>query len=75
MSSFNPMSLDYVYYPVSGIMWVWHKVFSFVPGLGPDSVLVGLPEGAEDRAAVQRMIDEEPLGAQVTTRRDARGRR
>ncbi|NMD57902.1 MULTISPECIES: membrane protein insertase YidC [Tsukamurella] len=31
------MSLDYVYYPVSGIMWVWHKVFSFVPGLGPDS--------------------------------------
>lgn len=29
----------------------------------------------EDRAAVQRMIDEEPLGAQVTTRRDARGRR
>ncbi|SDQ39231.1 YidC/Oxa1 family membrane protein insertase [Tsukamurella pulmonis] len=37
MSSFNPMSLDYVYYPVSGIMWVWHKVFSFVPGLGPDS--------------------------------------
>lgn len=37
MSSFNPVSLDYVYYPVSGIMWVWHKVFSLVPGLGPDS--------------------------------------
>lgn len=35
--AFNPVSLDYVYYPVSGIMWVWHKVFSFVPGLGPDS--------------------------------------
>lgn len=34
---FNPLSLDYVYYPVSGIMWVWHKVFSFVPGLGPNS--------------------------------------
>ncbi|WP_019201512.1 membrane protein insertase YidC [Tsukamurella sp. 1534] len=35
--AFNPLSLDYVYYPVSGIMWVWHKAFSFVPGLGPDS--------------------------------------
>lgn len=37
MSSFNPLSLDYVYYPVSGIMWVWHKLFSLVPGLGPDN--------------------------------------
>ncbi len=35
--AFNPVSLDYVYYPVSGIMWVWHKVFSFIPFLGPDS--------------------------------------
>ena len=25
--SFNFFSLDYVYYPVSGILWVWHKVF------------------------------------------------
>ncbi|CAM3937900.1 membrane protein insertase YidC [Tsukamurella strandjordii] len=33
---FNPLSLDYVYYPVSGIMWVWHKLFSMIPGLGPD---------------------------------------
>ncbi len=27
--------LDFIYYPVSGILWVWHKVFSFV--LAPDS--------------------------------------
>ncbi len=32
--SFNFWSLDYIYYPVSGIMWVWHKVFGFV--FGPD---------------------------------------
>ena len=25
--TFNFWSLDYIYYPVSGIMWVWHKVF------------------------------------------------
>lgn len=25
--SFNFFSLDYIYYPVSGIMWLWHKVF------------------------------------------------
>jgi YidC/Oxa1 family membrane protein insertase len=24
--------LDFVYYPVSGIMWVWHKVFGFMFG-------------------------------------------
>ncbi|WP_277370634.1 membrane protein insertase YidC [Rhodococcus rhodochrous] len=27
--------LDFIYYPVSWILWVWHKVFSFV--LAPDS--------------------------------------
>ena len=27
MKSFDFFSLDYIYYPVSGIMWVWHKVF------------------------------------------------
>ncbi|MDF0529405.1 membrane protein insertase YidC [Tsukamurella sp. 8F] len=32
---FNPVSLDYVYYPVSAILWFWHKVFGFV--LGADS--------------------------------------
>ncbi len=32
--TFNFWSLDYIYYPVSGIMWVWHKVFGFV--FGPD---------------------------------------
>jgi YidC/Oxa1 family membrane protein insertase len=34
--TFNFFSLDYIYYPISGIMWVWHKVFGAV--LGPDSV-------------------------------------
>lgn len=30
--TFNFFSLDYIYYPVSGIMWVWHKVFGAVLG-------------------------------------------
>ena len=30
---FNFFSLDIIYYPVSGIMWVWYKVFAFL--LGP----------------------------------------
>lgn len=29
--------LDVIYYPVSGILWVWHKVFGAIPFLGPDS--------------------------------------
>ena len=33
--SFDPFSLDYFYYPVSAIMWLWYKAFSAVPGLGP----------------------------------------
>ncbi len=37
--SFDPFSLDYFYYPVSAIMWVWYKAFSAVPGLGPTSFL------------------------------------
>ena len=35
--TFNFLSLDYIYYPISGIMWVWHEVFGFV--LGPNNVL------------------------------------
>ncbi len=35
MKSFDFFSLDYIYYPVSGIMWVWHKVFGSV--LGPNN--------------------------------------
>ncbi|MGI8589914.1 MAG: membrane protein insertase YidC [Nakamurella sp.] len=31
--SFDFFSLDYIYYPVSGIMWVWHKVFGTILGL------------------------------------------
>lgn len=34
---FNWFSLDFVYYPVSAIMWVWYKLFSLVPFLGPTS--------------------------------------
>jgi YidC/Oxa1 family membrane protein insertase len=26
--------LDFIYYPVSGILWVWHKVFGFIFGDG-----------------------------------------
>jgi YidC/Oxa1 family membrane protein insertase len=33
--SFDPFSLDYFYYPVSAIMWLWYKAFAFV--LGPSS--------------------------------------
>ncbi len=29
--------LDFIYYPVSGILWVWHKVFGAIPFLGPDN--------------------------------------
>ena len=32
---FNWFSLDYIYYPVSGIMWLWYKLFALV--LGPNS--------------------------------------
>lgn len=28
--TFSFWSLDFIYYPVSGIMWVWHKVFGFL---------------------------------------------
>jgi YidC/Oxa1 family membrane protein insertase len=24
-----------VYYPISGILWFWHKIFSFLGGLLP----------------------------------------
>jgi YidC/Oxa1 family membrane protein insertase len=33
--SFDPLSLDYVYYPVSAIMWLWYKAFAFL--LGPSN--------------------------------------
>jgi YidC/Oxa1 family membrane protein insertase len=33
--SFDPFSLDIVYYPVSWIMWVWYKLFAAV--LGPSN--------------------------------------
>ncbi len=32
---FDWFSLDFVYYPVSAIMWVWYKAFAFV--LGPSN--------------------------------------
>jgi YidC/Oxa1 family membrane protein insertase len=35
--SFDPFSLDYFYYPVSAIMWLWYKAFAFF--LGPTSFL------------------------------------
>ena len=35
--TFNFWSLDYIYYPISGIMWVWHKIFGSF--LGPDTAL------------------------------------
>lgn len=30
--SFNWFSLDYIYYPVSGIMWLWYKLFGAILG-------------------------------------------
>jgi YidC/Oxa1 family membrane protein insertase len=33
--SFDPYSLDYFYYPVSAIMWLWYKLFSSF--LGPSN--------------------------------------
>jgi len=32
---FNWFSLDVIYYPVSGIMWLWYKLFAFI--LGPSN--------------------------------------
>ncbi|MBJ8346444.1 membrane protein insertase YidC [Antrihabitans sp. YC2-6] len=29
--------LNFIYYPVSGILWFWHKVFGAIPFLGPDN--------------------------------------
>jgi YidC/Oxa1 family membrane protein insertase len=29
--------LDFIYYPVSAILWFWHKVFGAIPFLGPDN--------------------------------------
>ncbi|MEV6274784.1 membrane protein insertase YidC [Nocardia sp. NPDC051832] len=29
--------LDFIYYPVSWILWFWHRVFAAIPGLGKDS--------------------------------------
>ncbi|MGW0026606.1 membrane protein insertase YidC [Rhodococcus sp. NPDC003383] len=29
--------LDFIYYPVSWILWFWHKIFGAIPFLGPDS--------------------------------------
>ena len=35
MKLFDPFSLDYFYYPVSAIMWLWYKAFGFL--LGPSN--------------------------------------
>lgn len=32
---FSWFSLDFIYYPVSGIMWVWYKMFAYI--LGPSN--------------------------------------
>lgn len=32
---FNWLSLDYIYYPVSGIMWLWYQLFALI--LGPSN--------------------------------------
>jgi YidC/Oxa1 family membrane protein insertase len=29
--------LNFIYYPVSAILWFWHKVFGFIPFLGPSN--------------------------------------
>jgi YidC/Oxa1 family membrane protein insertase len=35
LTLFDPFSLDYFYYPVSAIMWLWYKAFGFL--LGPSN--------------------------------------
>lgn len=35
LSKFDFFSLDFVYYPVSGIMWLWYKLFALI--LGPSN--------------------------------------
>ncbi|WP_431957511.1 membrane protein insertase YidC [Nocardia lijiangensis] len=31
--------LDFIYYPVSWILWFWHRAFAAIPGLGKDNGL------------------------------------
>jgi len=31
--------LNFIYWPVSAVMWAWYKLFSFIPGLAPDSAI------------------------------------
>ncbi|MEU2256427.1 membrane protein insertase YidC [Nocardia xishanensis] len=31
--------LDFIYYPVSWILWFWHRAFALIPGVGKDSGL------------------------------------
>ena len=58
--------LNYIYYPVSGIMWFWHKVFG--SSSGRDSgfawVLGGLPGLHAARDPVQAVHEPDALDAQ-----------
>ena len=65
--TFNFWSLDYIYYPVSGIMWVWHKVFGSF--LGPDSALTWvlsrrLPDLHAARDPLQAVHEADGLAAE-----------
>jgi YidC/Oxa1 family membrane protein insertase len=67
--TFNWWSLDYIYYPVSGIMWLWYKLFSAVPLLGPTSFFTwGL--SVMFLVFTLRAILYEPFVKQIRTMRD-----
>ena len=61
---FNWTSLDYIYYPVSGIMWLWYKLFGFLLGQGYDVTPVNpLLSGhaIHDRIVVANLAEAAPL--------------
>ena len=65
--------LDFVYYPVSAILWFWHKAFSFVIGLG--DISKGADQGVTWALAVMflvftlRVLLFKPFVKQVRTTR------
>ena len=65
--TFNFFSLDYIYYPISGIMWVWHKVFGAVPRAEQRLVLGAvrrLPDLHAARHPVQAVHEADGLAAE-----------
>ena len=64
--SFDPFSLDYFYYPVSAIMWLWYKAFAFL--LGPSSFFAWTLS-VMFLVFTLRAILYKPIGRQIRTTR------